>query len=130
MEKDPSVNWYDGELKFFDNYVIPLAKKLDVCGVFGVSSDECLNYALQNRTEWSTKGEKLVKRYLSNIESSSSSSSSYTWPSSPSSSLTDDHGEGGEENESNGDPIPYKESYEDEVIVYDENHVVMTAKSA
>lgn len=38
-----------GELGFFDNYVIPLAKKLKECGVFGVSSDEYLNYALENR---------------------------------------------------------------------------------
>lgn len=37
--------WYKGELGFFDNYIIPLAKKLKDCGVFGVSSDEFLNYA-------------------------------------------------------------------------------------
>ena len=39
-EKDPSINWYQGELGFFDFYIIPLAKKLQSCGVFGVSSDE------------------------------------------------------------------------------------------
>lgn len=49
--KDPTEGWYNGELWFFDNYVIPLAKKLEECGVFGVSSDECLNYALENRKE-------------------------------------------------------------------------------
>ena len=49
--KPPSEGWYAGELWFFDNYVIPLAKKLEECGVFGVSSDECLNYALENRKE-------------------------------------------------------------------------------
>jgi hypothetical protein len=37
---DPTNGWYDGELRFFDGYVIPLAKKLKECGVFGVSSDE------------------------------------------------------------------------------------------
>lgn len=42
MGADPSNFWYDGELKFFDGYVIPLAKKLKDCGVFGVASDECL----------------------------------------------------------------------------------------
>lgn len=49
--KHPSDGWYAGELWFFDNYVIPLSKKLEECGVFGVSSDECLNYALENRKE-------------------------------------------------------------------------------
>ncbi len=56
-EKDPSQGWYKGELWFYDNYVIPLAKKLDECKVFGVASDECLNYAINNRKEWETKGE-------------------------------------------------------------------------
>ena len=37
--KDPSAGWYQGEIGFFDNYIIPLAKKLKDCGVFGVSSD-------------------------------------------------------------------------------------------
>jgi hypothetical protein len=42
---DPSNFWYQGELSFFDNYVIPLAMKLKECNVFGVSGDEYLNYA-------------------------------------------------------------------------------------
>lgn len=45
-EKDPSEFWFEGEIGFFDFYVIPLAKKLKDCGVFGVSSDEYLNYAV------------------------------------------------------------------------------------
>ena len=49
------------ELSFFDNYIIPLAKKLKECNVFGVSSDECLNYALQNRAEWEERGQEIVK---------------------------------------------------------------------
>ena len=65
--KDPSVGWYEGEIMFFDKYVIPLAKKLDDCGVFGVASDECLNYAAQNRKQWAIKGdsmiEAMIKRY-------------------------------------------------------------------
>jgi len=54
------LNWYDGELGFFDHYIIPLAKKLKDCGVFGVSSDEYLNYAVENRSEWAEKGRKVV----------------------------------------------------------------------
>jgi 3'5'-cyclic nucleotide phosphodiesterase len=48
-ETDPSASWYQGEIGFFDFYIIPLAKKLKNCGVFGVSSDEYLNYAMKNR---------------------------------------------------------------------------------
>eukprot|EP00526_Cylindrotheca_closterium_P003860 CAMPEP_0113601554 /NCGR_PEP_ID=MMETSP0017_2-20120614/292_1 /TAXON_ID=2856 /ORGANISM="Cylindrotheca closterium" /LENGTH=1159 /DNA_ID=CAMNT_0000509857 /DNA_START=105 /DNA_END=3584 /DNA_ORIENTATION=- /assembly_acc=CAM_ASM_000147 len=58
--KDPTQGWYEGELWFFDNYVIPLAHKLKECGVFGVSSDEYLNYALANRSEWEKKGKVIV----------------------------------------------------------------------
>ena len=63
-DKDPSEAWYEGELGFFDHYIIPLAKKLETCGVFGVSSHEYLNYAQSNRREWEVKGEQLVKDYL------------------------------------------------------------------
>jgi len=48
-------------LGFFDFYIIPLAKKLKDCGVFGVSSDEYLNYAVKNREEWEVKGKEIVE---------------------------------------------------------------------
>jgi hypothetical protein len=67
-EKDPSKGWYEGELSFFDNYVIPLAKKLETCGVFGVSSDEYLNYAVQNRSEWENRGQDVVREMLARLE--------------------------------------------------------------
>eukprot|EP00934_Nitzschia_sp_Nitz4_P000129 Nitzschia sp. Nitz4//scaffold16_size188269//96486//104413//NITZ4_001795-RA/size188269-snap-gene-0.143-mRNA-1//-1//CDS//3329538529//129//frame0 len=60
MEKNPADFWYQGELGFFDFYIIPLAKKLSDCGVFGVSSDEYLNYAMKNREEWEQKGKQVV----------------------------------------------------------------------
>jgi len=67
-EKDPSEGWYNGELWFFDNYVIPLAKKLEECRVFGVASDECLNYALENRKEWAEKGEAMLEQMVLKIK--------------------------------------------------------------
>ncbi|CAB9517946.1 Receptor-type guanylate cyclase gcy [Seminavis robusta] len=63
-DTDPSTFWYQGELGFFDYYIIPLAKKLKECGVFGVSSDEYLDYALANRREWEARGQDVVKRYV------------------------------------------------------------------
>uniref|UniRef100_A0A7S2YKF8 Phosphodiesterase n=1 Tax=Entomoneis paludosa TaxID=265537 RepID=A0A7S2YKF8_9STRA len=73
-ETDPSENWYEGEKGFFDSYIIPLAKKLKDCGVFGVSSDEYLQYALQNREEWEHRGQEIVaamvEEYMSNMNNS------------------------------------------------------------
>jgi hypothetical protein len=63
-DKDPSEFWYKGEIGFFDFYIIPLAKKLKDCGVFGVSSDEYLNYAQQNRQEWEDRGLEVVARLI------------------------------------------------------------------
>jgi len=62
--KNPALGWYEGELGFFDGYIIPLAKKLKDCGVFGVSSDEYLNYAVENRSEWCEKGQNVVAKLV------------------------------------------------------------------
>jgi hypothetical protein len=45
-----------------------LAKKLADCGVFGVSSDEYLNYARKNRNEWETRGRQIVADYIENLK--------------------------------------------------------------
>jgi len=71
MGADPQGFWYKGELGFFDNYVIPLAKKLKDCNVFGVSSDEYLGYAIRNREEWEERGEEIVKNMVKQAEESS-----------------------------------------------------------
>lgn len=63
-EKDPSDSWFEGEKGFFDFYIIPLAKKLKDCGVFGVASDEYLQYAQQNRKEWELKGKQVVAEMM------------------------------------------------------------------
>ena len=60
LGSDPRTSWYKDELAFFDNYVIPLATKLKECNVFGVSSDEYLEYAMKNREEWEVRGEEIV----------------------------------------------------------------------
>jgi class 3 adenylate cyclase len=67
-DKDPSEFWYKGEIGFFDFYIIPLAKKLKNCGVFGVSSDEYLNYALKNRQEWEDRGLEVVAGLLEDMQ--------------------------------------------------------------
>ena len=69
MPKDPKTFWYREELAFFDDFVIPLAQKLKECAVFGddvdgSSGDEFLNYALNNRREWKSKGRELIDNYV------------------------------------------------------------------
>ena len=71
--QDPSVNWYKGEIGFFDFYIIPLAQKLKSCGVFGVSGDEYLNYALQNCAEWESKGQVIVEKLVRKMSTSAGS---------------------------------------------------------
>lgn len=68
LEKNPADFWYEGEKGFFDFYIIPLAKKLKWCGVFGVSSDEYLTYALNNRKEWEHRGEEIVASHIETFD--------------------------------------------------------------
>ena len=69
--KHPGDGWYEGEIGFFDYYIIPLAKKLKNCGVFGVSSDEYLNYAVRNRAEWEERGRQVVSEMMDKFENNS-----------------------------------------------------------
>eukprot|EP00934_Nitzschia_sp_Nitz4_P000158 Nitzschia sp. Nitz4//scaffold306_size21755//9910//13748//NITZ4_008590-RA/size21755-snap-gene-0.13-mRNA-1//1//CDS//3329547114//158//frame0 len=57
---DPSTNWYVGEVGFFDYYLIPLAMKLEECGVFGEQGNEYISYVLKNKKEWERKGRQVV----------------------------------------------------------------------
>lgn len=67
-DTNPLDGWYKGELGFFDFYIIPLAKKLEDCNAFGVSSREYLSYALQNRSEWELKGQQIVEEYRALVD--------------------------------------------------------------
>lgn len=61
---DPSVNWYIGEIGFFDYYLIPLAMKLKDCGVFGESGYEYMSYVLKNKKEWELKGKHVLEEMM------------------------------------------------------------------
>jgi len=67
-EKHPVEFWYNGEIGFFDFYIIPLAKKLKDCGVFGVSSGEYLDYATRNKDEWIERGQEVVAEMMAKLE--------------------------------------------------------------
>jgi hypothetical protein len=67
-DTNPADIWYKGEINFLENYIIPLAKKLNDCGVFGVSSDEYLHYAIKNREEWEVHGEDIVQEMVQKFQ--------------------------------------------------------------
>jgi hypothetical protein len=66
-DEDPSIYWYEDELRFFDNHVIPLAKKLKECGAFGDSGDEYLTCAEKNRQEWEMKGKDVARERIEKL---------------------------------------------------------------
>lgn len=59
-EQDPSEWWYENELLFFEKQVIPLVTKLKECGVFGATSQELFDCALENQQEWKLNGSIIV----------------------------------------------------------------------
>mmetsp|Transcript_28089 Transcript_28089/g.51185 ORF Transcript_28089/g.51185 Transcript_28089/m.51185 type:complete len:244 (+) Transcript_28089:1-732(+) len=61
---DPREGWYPGEIGFFDFYIIPLAKKLKECGVFGSAASEYLDYALENRRRWEEEGTEIARKMV------------------------------------------------------------------
>ena len=58
---DPSVGWFEGELKFFDSHVIPLCQRMCDCGLFGSIGDDYLKHAQSNRKQWQLKGKDMVE---------------------------------------------------------------------
>ena len=81
FNNDPIVNWYENELEWFDSYIIPLAKRLQSCGLFGASGDEFWHWAEENRQEFACTGpsftetvhQALCKKYASATAASTSS---------------------------------------------------------
>ena len=58
---DPMKTWYETQLSFFDKQIIPLATKLRDCQIYGSSSDEFLENALENRSKWKCQGKRIVE---------------------------------------------------------------------
>lgn len=68
--KDPSEKWYEGEIGFFDGYIIPLADKLDKCGCFGILAKDYLANAVKNRREWQRRGRDIVREMKDSYQKS------------------------------------------------------------
>ena len=66
-EKDPAKGWYVGELAFFDKFVVPLASRIERSGVLGLSGDEFLKAAKENRRLWAEHGKLIVRDLVDNF---------------------------------------------------------------
>lgn len=65
---DPSGTWYDGEIGFFEHYIIPLAEKLNKSGVFGSGGKSYIQCARENQQQWKEKGKEAVRVMIANLE--------------------------------------------------------------
>lgn len=63
-ERNPADSWYRSELCFFDNFVIPLAKRLRDSGVFGRAGSDFLKHAQDNRNQWADQGKDMVREMV------------------------------------------------------------------
>eukprot|EP00538_Stauroneis_constricta_P012517 CAMPEP_0119553812 /NCGR_PEP_ID=MMETSP1352-20130426/6472_1 /TAXON_ID=265584 /ORGANISM="Stauroneis constricta, Strain CCMP1120" /LENGTH=1218 /DNA_ID=CAMNT_0007600295 /DNA_START=114 /DNA_END=3770 /DNA_ORIENTATION=+ len=64
-DQDPADGWYQGEMWFFDSYVVPLARKMKASGIFDEAwCNESLQYAQTNRDTWEAKGRDIVRSWI------------------------------------------------------------------
>lgn len=60
-EVNPAVCWYESELNYFENFLLPLLSRLIDTGVFGGSSESYLTRALDNSRAWKSGGEVMIQ---------------------------------------------------------------------
>eukprot|EP00956_Cyclotella_meneghiniana_P041111 scaffold215099_cov69-Cyclotella_meneghiniana.AAC.2 len=59
-EINPTIGWYENQLKFYKFYVLPLAEKMQKVGVFGDTGGRFLKNALSIRDQWDREGEQMT----------------------------------------------------------------------
>jgi len=74
FDKDPTENWFAGEVNFLNDYVVPLATRLQASGVLGAYGDACLDEAQDNLNHWEKSGKSLAYMLQAGEESSAKKS--------------------------------------------------------
>ena len=64
----PKTNWYESQIGFFDHYVIPLAQRLDACGVFAPQDCIFSAGAIANKERWILEGRECTRRMVEEAE--------------------------------------------------------------
>lgn len=67
-EIDPSVDWFENQLGFYKLYIIPLAEKMQKCGVFGKLGCVWTNNAVSIRDQWIRKGDQITKDMITSVK--------------------------------------------------------------
>jgi len=67
-DNDPSNDWYKNQLGFYRIYVLPLAEKMDKCGVFGERGREWVKNAVLIRDRWTREGEQLTNDMIASVK--------------------------------------------------------------
>ena len=67
-EIDPSVDWFQNQLGFYKLYIIPLAKKMQTCGVFGRLGCVWTTNAIAIRDQWSREGDQITKDMIASVK--------------------------------------------------------------
>jgi hypothetical protein len=57
---DPTNSWYQKALGYFDNFLIPLANRIDAAGILGSMGNEFVVHAVENRHNWESTGMDLL----------------------------------------------------------------------
>eukprot|EP00816_Leptocylindrus_hargravesii_P011145 CAMPEP_0196822310 /NCGR_PEP_ID=MMETSP1362-20130617/82945_1 /TAXON_ID=163516 /ORGANISM="Leptocylindrus danicus, Strain CCMP1856" /LENGTH=172 /DNA_ID=CAMNT_0042201829 /DNA_START=215 /DNA_END=733 /DNA_ORIENTATION=- len=65
---DPRTNWFEGQIGFFNGYIIPLAERLEQCGVFGDNSGMFLELARENKFRWELEGQAFCDELTAEAE--------------------------------------------------------------
>ena len=65
---EPALGWYQGEIGFFDGWVIPLATQLQGLGIFGSQGEQNIANAKENRRRWEEEGKCVVHAMESAFE--------------------------------------------------------------
>ncbi len=66
--KNPADYWYQGELTFFDEVILPLANRIRESGFFGDDVEEFVTSATSNRQEWKLKGKDMIAEYQAELK--------------------------------------------------------------
>jgi hypothetical protein len=64
---DPTDGWYQNQINFFDFYILPLAKRMDACGVLGHKSSVFLYFAMENKRRWIDEGHQITDEMVQTV---------------------------------------------------------------
>lgn len=67
-ETDPSTDWYKNQLGFYRLYVIPLAEKMEKCGVLGKRGAEWVTNATFIRDRWTREAKQITDDMIASVK--------------------------------------------------------------